>query len=259
MGITEYLKLSGTNNIRDLDDASTTLLHAVLINRKSILRKIYIDFYYRFKKATSFITGKRLLIELGSGGGFIKDIIPDVITSDVISLPNVDKVFSATKMDFANNIVDAFLMINVLHHIKDAEAFFKEADRCLKIGGIITIIEPANTVWSRFIHRNFHHELFDTEGDWHIKKEGRLSSANTALAWIVFYRDRAQFEKKFLSLRIRKLELHTPFRYVISGGLSMKQLLPTFMYPIIICIENILSPFNRYLGMFLTIELEKIS
>ena len=37
-------------------------------------------------------------IELGSGGGFLKEVINDVITSDVLELPDVDKVFFGEKI-----------------------------------------------------------------------------------------------------------------------------------------------------------------
>lgn len=48
-------------------------------------------------------------------------------------------------MPFQDKSVSAFMMIDVLHHIKDSRQFFKEMQRCLKPGGKIVMIEPANT------------------------------------------------------------------------------------------------------------------
>ena len=148
-------------------------------------------------------------------------------------------------------------MIDVLHHVSDAAAFFKEVTRCLKPGGKVVMIEPANTPWSRFIHRNFHHERFDTTAGWALAGAGPFSGANLALAWIIFYRDRQKFEREFPALKITGLENHTPLRYLVSGGLSFRQLLPSFTYNAVKGLENLLKPLNGRLGMFLTVRLEK--
>ncbi len=285
MKIIEWLKLPKTMGIEKFDDPATTLLHAEIIQRKPFLKKLYIDFYRQFEKAVSDSENK-VLVELGSGGGFIKEVISNMITSDVLELPNVDKIFSALDMPFEEASVDAFFMYNVLHHIADTRAFFKEALRCLKAGGKIVMIEPANTLWSRFIYKNFHHETFDTQApEWgcrgqakweleprlswlgqaetgkagNLQESGRLSGANGALAWIIFWRDRKIFESEFPSLRIVRMRNHTPLRYLLSGGLTLRQLVPSFSYPAVKAIEYILSPINDLLGMFQTIELEKVA
>ena len=285
MKIIEWLKLPETMGIENLDDPATTLLHAEIIQKKPFLKKLYIDFYKQFKKSISN-SEEKVLVELGSGGGFIKEIISNVITSDVLELPNVDKVFSALDMPFEEASVDAFFMFDVLHHITEPKAFFREALRCLKVGGRVVMIEPANTLWSRFIYKNFHHEAFDTQApEWScrgqakwelgprppwlgqaetgkagtLQESGPLSGANGALAWIIFWRDRKIFESEFPSLRIVRLRNHTPLRYLLSGGLRLRQLVPSFSYPAVKALEYTLSPINDLLGMFQTIELEKVA
>ena len=49
--------------------------------------------------AAGYLPDKSIL-ELGSGGGFLKEMYPAIITSDVLQLPSVDKVFSATANAF---------------------------------------------------------------------------------------------------------------------------------------------------------------
>lgn len=256
MSVIEWFKLPETRNVKDLDDPATTLLHAEIVQKKPFLKKLYIDFYTQFKNLIPE-PETNVLVELGSGGGFIKEVIGSVITSDILELPNVDKVFSALEMPFEDTSVDALFMFDVLHHIIDPGAFFKEAMRCLKPSGKIVMIEPANTLWSRFIYKNFHHELFDPEAQWGLKESGPVSHGNGAMPWIIFSRDRQIFENGFPQLQIVKMRNHTPLRYLLSGGLTLRQLLPSFTYPIIKAIEYILSPLNNLLGMFQTIELEK--
>lgn len=258
MKTVEWLKIPETRCIKDLDDPATTLLHAKIVQKKPFLKKLYIDFYKQFRRAVPDFE-KKVLVELGSGGGFIKEVIGSVITSDILELPNVDKVFSAVSIPFEEASVDAFFMFDVLHHIADPKAFFKEALRCLKVSGKIVMIEPANTLWARFIYRNFHHERFDTQAKWELEETGPLSQGNGAIPWIIFSRDRKIFENEFPSLRIVNMRNHTPLRYLLSGGLTLRQLVPSFTYPLIKAVEYGLSPINDWLGMFQTIELQKVA
>jgi SAM-dependent methyltransferase len=225
MSIIDWLKLPEISSIKDLDDPAATLLHAGIVKKKPFLKKLYIDFYTQFRNAVPEPETK-LLVELGSGGGFIKEVVDNVITSDILELPNVDKVFSALDMPFEDTSVDAFFMFDVLHHITAPSAFFKEAIRCLKASGKIVMIEPANTLWSRFIYKNFHHELFDPEAQWGLKGSGPVSNGNGAMPWIIFSRDRQIFEREFPQLRIAGMRNHTPLRYLLSGGLTLRQLVP---------------------------------
>jgi len=257
MKIIQWLKLPQTRRIKNLDDPAVTLLHAEIIQKKTFLKKLYIDFYKLFLTAVPQPETK-MLVELGSGGGFIKEIIPNVTTSDVLELPSVDKVFSVLNMPFDEKSVDAFFMIDVLHHITDPRAFFREALRTLKPDGKIVMIEPANTFWARFIYRNFHHESFDTESKWEMDNTGPLSNGNGAIPWIIFSRDRDVFESEFPSLKVVSIRNHTPMRYLLSGGLTLRQLLPSFTYPAVKAVEYVLSPVNNLLGMFQTIELQKV-
>jgi SAM-dependent methyltransferase len=260
LNIFDRFKLPETKAIKDLDHPSATELHRQIIQNKPFLKRLYIDFYREFQKSAVKILKKdKLLVELGSGGGFIKEIIPEVVTTDVLPLKGIDLHFSALDMPFENEEVDAFFALNVLHHIPDLRLFFHEIDRTLKPNGRILMIEPANTLWSRFIYTRFHHEPFDPTAGWTLKDDSSpMTAANDAIPWIVFYRDRQLFQKEFPSLKILSLQPHTPFRYILSGGLTLRQLAPTALYPLAKGLENLLSRLNDYIGMFLTIELKKI-
>ena len=120
------------------------------------------------------------------------------------------------------------------------------------------MIEPANTFWGRFIWKNFHHEPFNPDGEWSVDGNDPLFSANEALPWIVFVRDNEKLRRDFPLLKVLSMRCHSPLRYLLSGGVSLKQLLPSFCYPAIKGLELIASPLNQYLGMFMTIAVEKI-
>lgn len=240
----------------NLDSQAALLEHRRIIRAKGFLKNIYTDYYNYFKK-TKIPKGK--IVEIGSGAGFIKDIIPQAITSDVIAGPDIDHVFSATKMPFKDSSVSAFFMIDVLHHIKDSEKALQEMFRCLKPTGKIIMIEPYNSLFGGLIYRSIHPERknYKPKAGWKIKGKGRMSDSNPALPWIIFVRDRGVFQKKFPNLKLVRFSPHSPFRYLISGGLTNFQFLPTSFYPLIVSLEKYLSPLNKFIGMFVTIELKK--
>lgn len=240
----------------NVDDQGALLNHYQIIRGKIFLKKIYIDFYKQFKEAK---VPKGPIVEIGSGAGFIKEIIPRAITSDVIKGPGIEKVFFADKMPFKSNSVAAFFMIDVLHHIKDSEKALKEIFRCLKPHGKLVMIEPYNSILSGIIYKYFHPERFDPKAGWKVEGSGRMSDSNTALPWIIFVRDRKIFEKKFPQFLINKIEPHTPLRYLISGGLTSIQFLPSSLYNQVIYLEKLLTPLNKYISMFTTVELEKLT
>lgn len=253
------LRLPDLLQVKDLDDPDNILLLRRIIQRKPFLRKTYRSFYRELLRKSASAPSGGEVIELGSGASFLKKLAPQIVTSDILPYEGVDRVFSALNMPMADDSVSALLMVDVLHHLKDSRQFFREALRCLKLGGKIVMIEPANTAWSRFIYRNFHHEPFEVKGEWGFELGGPLSGANMAIPWIIFCRDAQQFAKEFPQFRVCSITVHTPLRYLLSGGLSLKQLLPSCFYPLVLGVEKLLSPLNRYLGLFMTVELEKIA
>lgn len=254
MGLSEILKEKKEIN---LDAPETTLQHREIILRKAFLKKLYIEWYNSF---LSIIPGlpKGKIVEIGSGGGFLKDLYPEVITSDILQIPHCDLIFSAEEMPFENESVSAIFMIDVLHHIPDNKKFFKEAIRVLKPGGKLFMIEPANTFFSRIIYKNLHHEPFIPEAaDWTFPSSGPLSGANGALPWIIFKRDIAIFNEQFPQLKLISSKHHTPFRYLITGGLSFKSLVPGWSFALVSGLELLLYPIYKYISMFQTIQVTK--
>lgn len=241
----------------DLDSPERTIAHQRIIKEKYFLRKLYEEWYAVFTELVPQLPHGKM-IELGSGGGFLKEIIPSVLCSDILELPSNDLTFSALKMPFADNEISAIFMIDTFHHIPDSKLFLAEVNRVLKNDGMLIMIEPANSLWGRFIYKNFHHEPFEPTGNWKIPPSGPMSGANGALPWIVFERDFDEFKRSFPRLRLEKIKYHTPLMYLISGGVSFKQVFPNLSFPVFRSVDKLLTSINKQISMFTTITIKKI-
>ena len=198
------------------------------------------------------------MLELGSGAGFLRETMPQVITSDLLPLPDLSVVLDAGRLPIRDESLTAIVMIDVLHHLPDVELFFREAGRCVKQGGRIVMIEPWVTPWSRFVYGRLHHEPFDPERDeWGFPSSGPLSGANGALPWMVFHRDFKRFSRKFPQWRRESVKLDMPFSYLVSGGVSLRSLAPGAAYRAVRRLEKRLDRWMDKLAMFAYITLTR--
>ena len=240
----------------DLDDPATTQLRRQIIASKPFLRAIYDEWYAQL--AAALPPGDGDVLELGSGAGYCTQFIPGLITSEILPCPGVRMVIDATKLPFHADSLRAVVMTNVLHHIPDVRAFFSEAARCLRPAGKILMIEPWITPWSRFIYTHFHHEPLNPNApDWTFPSTGPLSGANGALPWILFERDRQKFSREFPQFSIEQIRPFLPFRYLVSGGVAMRSLMPGFTHGAWAALERALQPQMQRLGMFAFVSLLK--
>ncbi len=241
----------------DLDDPRTTKLRRRIIEEKPFLRRVYADWYGQLQKWVDPASGR--ILEIGSGASLSNHYFPGLISSDVFWLPWISLVLNGLHLPFGDEELDAVIMVNTFHHIPDPALFLREAGRCLRPGGRVCMIEPWVTPWSRFVYTRLHHEPFDPEAEaWVLPESGPLSSANGALPWMVFARDRQAFRREFPEWREPRVQPIMPLVYLLSGGVSMRSLMPGWAYPLWAGVERLLAPWGPRLAMFAAVGIEKI-
>jgi SAM-dependent methyltransferase len=231
----------------------------VVWKSKRILNRLYHRWYQIIQGAIKPGT----TLEIGGGSGNFKEYFPDAISSDILFVKWLDAVLDAHHLPFGNETFENIILFDVLHHLQDPVSFFSDAERVLKHGGRIIMMEPYISLASFIVYRFFHFEgmswyidPFDPVG-W--SKEKKPFHGNQAIPTLIFKKYKHLFDDKFPCLKIIRKEPMDPVIYPLSGGFHYSSLCPQFLCGVLECIEELLRPMNRFLGFRLFVVLEKIS
>jgi SAM-dependent methyltransferase len=231
-----------------------------VILERPLMRHAYDRWYDAMLKDEASVPKKHkgIILELGSGGGYIKEANPKIVTSDVVE-GVADKVIDAMKIPYPDSSVRAILLTHTFHHIPDVERFLKEAQRVLVPGGVVSMIEVTSTPFARFFFGRFHPEphLPKAKG-WKFRSKHHMLSANQALSWIVFKRDRARFEERFPKLKIEKTEYLPWIGYLASGGVTRKNIIPDLAAPLFKAADVMAAPLRPLGALHWHITLRKM-
>ncbi|MCC6805859.1 MAG: class I SAM-dependent methyltransferase [Deltaproteobacteria bacterium] len=245
----------------EVDTDDLIRVHREVLGEKPMLREVFRELYaYCWETDQRLFSGDGLRIELGAGVSLFKKFYPDVVSTDIKRAPHLDRVLDAQNMDLADHSVRAVYGINCFHHFPDPERFFAELQRVLVPGGGCVLIEPFHGPLAGFFYRNmFKTEHFNkAQKEWTGSDMGVMTGANQALSHIVFVRDRARFESRFPSLEIvREDRLPSYVRYILSGGLNFRSLVPGALAPALKGIETLLKPADKLLALHHAIVLRK--
>jgi SAM-dependent methyltransferase len=199
-----------------------------------------------------------VLLELGSGGSYLKDLEAGIITSDVVA-GVAEQVVDGRALPFPDRSIRALFLTHVLHHIPDVEAFFREADRALMPGGVISMIEVAHTPFARFFFRHFHPEPYrDDVREWGFSHQDSMMDSNQALSWIVFVRDRRRFEELNPGLKIESTSFLPWLSYLLAGGVTGRCLVPSCLNCLVFGLERLLSPLSPIFALHWHIRVRKV-
>ncbi len=225
---------------------------------KAVLRTIYGDYYRRMVRGLN--AGPTL--ELGAGGGHLREHLGDVVLTDIQPAPWLDAAADAQSLPFRAASFENILMLDVLHHIEDPPRFFTEAARVLKPGGRMAVLEPAITPLSGLFYRYMHPEPVDMRQDPFIspKADSNRSpyDANQALPTLFFRRHRARFERHFPDFRLRTVRHLSLFAYPLSGGYRRWSLVPAFLVrPILRGEDALLGLLGQAMAFRLLVLLER--
>jgi SAM-dependent methyltransferase len=206
------------------------------------------------------------ILEIGSGTSPLKQLLSNVVTSDVLELDYLDLVFDCHEIGNLGAIkeesLDVITLTNVLHHLKSPIAFLNSAASKLKPGGKVIATEPFFSLLSTPVFKYLHPEPVDFKiSEPELQNvRGPLASANIALPWLIFFRERdwlASLNEKYnvAKLRIRPF---TALSYMATGGISHELPVPGWLYRAFFPVDLFLSRFfPKLCASFFTIVLPR--
>jgi|ERR1700722_9794909 len=238
----------------DVDDTNRLEVHAAVLRRKPMLAAVFRECHELMLNLDDRLFGATngLRVELGAGVAPIASTFSEVLATDVVPGPGLDAALDAERMDLPDASVRALYGQNCFHHFPDPLKFFQETERVLAPGGGVLLIEPYyGPMASAAFKRMFASEDFDKAmPGWTTNAIGPMCGANQALSYIVFKRDRTRFERELPNLEILNMFPLTNYpRYLFSGGLNFRQLVPDWAEPALRLLELALAPARSILAL----------
>ena len=226
--------------------------------RKPVLRAVYDDFYRRISAAC--VSG--VTIELGGGIGNLKEKLGNVIASDIQFAPRLDLVADAQFLPFADAKLSNIVMVDVLHHVEYPLMFFREANRVLRPGGRIVMVEPAITLVSfpfyRFLHQEPVRLSIDPLTGGTPKSDRHPYDSNQAIPTLIATKYRARFHSEIPGLRLSEVKWFSVLTYPLSGGFQSWSLLNANLAKACLRIERLIEPvLGRFAGFRMLMVVEK--
>jgi SAM-dependent methyltransferase len=226
---------------------------------KALLRKIYEGFHRQIlRSCRQDLDG--LTVEIGSGLGQIKDIIPNCITTDVLPNPWLDRIENGYRLSFENESIANLILFDVWHHLRYPGTALLEFRRALAAGGRLIIFDPCMSLLGLLVYGMFHHEpvglrrpvtWFAPEG-WDPEQADYYAAASNA--WRIFCRLSCI---QLSGWRVVHVQRAAALSYVASGGFRAVQLYPSILLPMLQRIDAILDRFPALFATRLLVVLEK--
>jgi len=227
---------------------------------KPCLRNVYREFHQLIEKNLAFLPGK-CTVEIGSGMGSIKEVIPECVTTDIFPNPWLDGKENAYDLTFPSASVGNLILFDVWHHLEFPGTALREFSRVLSAGGRLILFEPAMSLLGKWVYSTFHHEPVGLNAPIAWEAPGTFSAddasyfaAQSSASRIFLW---GEFPQWTAGWRVKTLHPVTSFQYLLSGGFSGPQLCPDKCLFLLRAMDRALARFPNLFASRLLIVLEK--
>ena len=239
------------------------LRHRRVWDQKPILRRVYNEEF--FQRLLAFRKAPGLSLEVGAGPGFLKQLVAEIVSTDLIWCPWLDAIADAQKLPFRDGSVANIFGLDMLHHLAEPMIFLSEVSRVLLAGGRLILVEPWITPFSYLIFRFLHQERCDlSETPWlansrSASPEKMAFDGNQAIPYLLFGpKHRTTTLGSLPMLKSVAFEPFCLFAYLLSGGFKAMNLLPESLYGPLSRLERVTLPLWRHIAALrVLIVLEK--
>jgi SAM-dependent methyltransferase len=221
---------------------------------------LYAGFYRLIAQNLSDLPDVKV-VELGSGLGNIREVIPHCLRTDLFPNPWIDQIENAYKLSFEDETISDLILTDVFHHLKYPGTALQEWRRVLRKGGRVIMLEPYMSALGLFIYGVPHDEPIAI-----MKKIEWTAPEDWSPEKIDYYAAQGNATRVFLGNKFRsKLDgwqtietmRFSALAYAASGGFSKPQLYPTSMLPWVKKLEILLDVLPGLFATRLLVILEK--
>lgn len=228
--------------------------------RKPLLQEIYRDFYIEIaSELRRDLPGET--VEIGSGIGNLKNVMPEALATDLFPNPWLDRVENAYALSFAKETVANLILFDVWHHLEYPGTALAEFHRVLTRGGRLVIFDPAMGILGRIVYGLFHHEPLGLQDELHWWAPENLSPSEMTYYAAQGNAHRVFFSKEGASRlddwRMVRQSLLSAISYVAAGGFRGPQLYPQRLLPLLRGIDRLTNRIPAWFATRLLITLEK--
>jgi SAM-dependent methyltransferase len=228
--------------------------------KRELVREIYRGFYSTISQLLCRdIPGE--IVELGSGMGNIKEVIPDCITTDLFPNPWLDRQENAYALTFADASVSNLILFDVWHHLAHPGTALDEFARVVCPGGRLILFEPGMGWLGQLIYGFFHHEPLAWKHEFVHRAPAGFDAAAApyfaaqSSATRMFLRHEFAYYRD--DWRLVEARPFSSLAYAGSGGFSKPQMYPKVLLPAVRLLDRVLSRVPRLFATRLIVVLER--
>lgn len=205
----------------DVSRARADFMKAASPNLRLLLRR-------RLSWMNAFVGPGDIVVELGCGAGLTGFFVTNarILATDVRPYPWTAACVDALRLPFAPASIDAFICVNMIHHLANPTGFLDAISLCLRPGGMLLIHEPNPSFMMLLALRIMRHEgwSFDVDAfDPSVPANDPADpwSGNNAVSKLLFG-DFGRFRQRFPALEPVFDRYDEFMMFPLSGGVTAK-------------------------------------
>jgi SAM-dependent methyltransferase len=229
--------------------------------RKPLLRNVYRGFYEQIA-ARLLPSAPGKTVELGSGIGNLKSVLPECVATDLFPNPWIDRVENAYRLGFDDASLTNVVLFDVFHHLEYPGTALDELARVLADRGRLVLFEPDISAVGAVVYGVFHHEpvawrqpiTWRAPAGWSAERAPYYAAQGNAARIFRSRRFRALLDDHWKLVEVTRL---ASLSYVASGGFRGRQLYPDALYPAMKTLDRVAGLLPAVFSTRLLVVLER--